>query len=228
MAGLDFLKENQRIEIEVSLEGKKEKFQSRIEEIGEKTMNISSPTYKGELVSLHPGRTLIVYVYAQEGIFRFGTKVLDRRSEKNIPILVLSKPESLQKVQRRNFFRLKTSLEIEYRILSEPTAFSQQPFKKTQAKDISGGGVLLLMDIPLQKNNYLELIIHLEKWGEINCVGKVVFVKESKDTTKKQKEIALEFILIEEPDREKIIKFIFEKQRQQRYKELRWVDTISS
>lgn len=228
MVDLSFLRENQRIELEIFRNGKSEKFPSRVEELSENAITISSPLYRGEIVPVNMGEKIKIIINVDNGILQFEITVLDRKKIHNINCLVVSKPESLQKIQRRNFFRIKCQVDVEYRKLVEISQFCKDPFIKTSTKDISGGGLLLVAHENVTKESILEVIIHLPKYGEINTVGKVVMVKDGVEDTKGKKEIALEFVVIEEKDREKIVKFIFEKQREQRYKEFKWVDRIGS
>ena len=55
-----------------------------------------------------------------------------------------------------------------------------------------------------------------------------MIVREGGGLKKRLKEVGVKFIVIEDKDREKVVKFIFEKQREQRHKELRWVDRLST
>ena len=226
MAEKDFLEVSQRLQIEIKTGSYAGKYHSRIEDLSENTITIGAPFHHGAIVPVNPGQNLLITAIAESALYNFSSLILEKKQEP-LPVLIVTKPESMQKVQRRSFFRVKADIPISYRVLPNLTAPSFGEFKQTKSIDISGGGVLLLTDEPFGKETILELKIDLPKHSSISAVARVVFLKDTQRPDKK-KEIATEFVIIEESDREKIVKFIFEKQREDRKKELKWVDRLSS
>ena len=95
---------------------------------------------------------------------------------------------------------------------------SMDPFIAARLMDISGGGAMVVTGHPVAREMILELSITLPQNQIVPAVTKVVFVKEGKGGDKKR-ELATVFLVIEEPDREKIIKYVFKRQQELRRKE---------
>jgi c-di-GMP-binding flagellar brake protein YcgR len=215
----EFLKINQRIQIEVKEGPFAGKYYSRIEDVGVNELVIGAPIYRGEIIKLKVGSFINIVLTGENALFQFESKILEEITDP-LPLLVISKPKNMQKVQRRNFFRIKVTIPVEYRVLPDILETSTEEFKFAETVDISGGGTLLLISEEFPKETILELKLHLKENLIVPAVGRVVFTKDEKRKDKK-KMVAVEFIVIEEREREKIVKFVFEKQREERQKALR-------
>lgn len=221
------LQVNMRLQIEIKRGEKQEKYFSRIEDIQDNNLIIAMPLSKGEIVSLHPGDEINVIAFAGSSLYQFLSRVQERRMG-NIPLLLISKPtdDDIKKVQRRSFFRIQAAVPVQFRCLKDLGSISYDEFMEATTKDISGGGILLLLKKEIPKDTILEMKIRLNEKTIVPAVGRVVFVKEGKDKDKRR-EVAVEFMVIEDRDREKIVKFVFQTQLEQRKKELKWVDKLS-
>ena len=79
----------------------------------------------------------------------------------------------------------------------------------TQTLDISGGGILVQPPHPLAIGTILELEIDIPAEPEpILAIGQVAHIRESA--------YGIEFLIIEETDRDEIVKYIFETERTSR------------
>lgn len=208
---------NQKLQVELKSGNYAGKYSSRIEDASDTSISISAPTYQGGLVPLNPGMTIGCVITTEGSLYIFQSVILEKKLEP-IPVLIIKMPENMQKIQRRSFFRLRVSLPVLWRVVPSLTSPSFDEFNKTICNDISGGGLLLIMASPPPKDTLIEVLLDLPKLGTISSIVRVAFIKESPD--KKTTEIATEFVIIEEPEREKVIKFIFDQQREQRKKEM--------
>jgi len=113
-----------------------------------------------------------------------------------------------QQKERRQFVRLNVLTDISYtkRMPSEVT-------KLSLSRNISSGGICLIVYEPLQKSDVLDLKIYLPEGSEpINAVGKVVWTKEfvMGDSPKnKRYDAGIEFVEVEKKDLERIQKYVF-------------------
>ncbi len=82
--------------------------------------------------------------------------------------------------------------------------------------DISGTGVNMLIPGHLSKDTLLELNIEppIHPAIQIIALGKITRVSPSRDNEKSGYEISVEFTAINEDDREALIKYIFQRQRE--------------
>ena len=111
------------------------------------------------------------------------------------------------KVERRRFPRLITSADVEYTIL-EKKALQE---KDTVSKNISAGGICLIVYEKIELGSLLDLKIRLEDINYVALVkGRVVWSSYfTFDADKKARyDLGIEFIEINESDRQKISKYI--------------------
>ncbi|MFA9556124.1 flagellar brake protein [Evansella sp. AB-rgal1] len=150
------------------------------------------------------------FVGKDKAIYLFNTEVLGKL-EREFPMLVLSDPKSENyiRIQRRQYVRIELPIDVAV----QPLSNNVHPFT-TVTIDISGGGMALL----LPSNHTLKQDDEVNSWlplhyqsGEItyiNVTAKVVRIIPEKDNDKG----SFQFVAIKEGDRQKIVRFCFEKQ----------------
>lgn len=106
--------------------------------------------------------------------------------------------------ERRNFVRLKKRLEVEYKVIIDRFASTAQSPSTTFTDSISGNGMSMYIPKPMDKGKKLELTIKLPS-GPIDMAGEVIGTNEISDN---QYEIIVKFIQIDEPERDKLVKFV--------------------
>lgn len=203
----------------MTVAGAQEKYFSRVEDVKDEGIIVAAPVKQGQVVPIAVNTQLNVTILGENDMYNFQTQVLARGQLGTLPVITLMKPDSTRKIQRRNFFRISADLPCSFRILPEVTAMSMDPYIEAKSKDISGGGTLVVTEYPVAREMILELFITLPQNQIVPAVAKVVFVKEGKGGDKKR-ELATVFLVIEEPDREKIVRYVFKRQQELRRKEL--------
>jgi len=110
--------------------------------------------------------------------------------------------------ERRKFFRLRASVNVSY---TKRKATEEE--KSTSSKDISRGGICLIVNEELQESDLLDLKISLPRYTKpIYAAGRVVWIKEITvgDVSRGKKFYSgIEFIKIDERDAKEIEKFVF-------------------
>lgn len=198
----------------------------------EGVLNIAMPIFEGKLIPLEIGKKLELFFYAKKGIYSCKAEITNRYKSRNVYVLVVNLLTDLKKYQRRQYFRLDTNIDIQYKLFTqEDEAYFrrtgelsdemiQRPFSAGVSVDISGGGVKFISGEIMPKETKLLLMLNLPFDGEIKkceAVSRVVFtgtVKGRRDSYENR----VEFVKIKEEDREQLIKFIFKEQRNQRKK----------
>lgn len=203
------LKVNQLIDIEYENEKDNtcEYLASRIEEITEDSLIVASPMRKGQLVPLHIGQNIKVCYTFKENSYAFVSRILDRRSEP-IPVLTIKQPDEILKIQRRSFVRLPISLPVYFKEVQEQTVH------QGITVDISGGGALFLSNVRFAQGDLLDFELHLPERNSICCNAKVVRLLIPQPGGGSKYKVAVNYVDISEPQRDKIFNFIFEKQRE--------------
>jgi len=105
-------------------------------------------------------------------------------------------------------------LPVQYRLMrDEITPISE--FKQAIVQDLSGGGMLMEVKTPLANGSLVEISLPLPKEKDpVTAIGKVGFVKTEKKGTEEVFGVGLEFVAMEERERDKIVKFILARQRE--------------
>jgi c-di-GMP-binding flagellar brake protein YcgR len=216
--GVDHIKKklsvNQQIEIEVKNGPYKGTYQSKIAEINQDRLKILLPFSGGDIVPLRLETELNVFFTGNDAAYKFYSRVRDRVKEK-IHILVIDSPHEIVRIQRRDYFRLDAKLDVKYRKLDQ----DHEPIEhyiKSQTSDLSGGGIKLVLESELKKDDIIEMLLDIEGIEELPIMGKV---RELYDIPDGQA-AGIEYIDINRKIRDLIISWMFDYQRELRKKGL--------
>ncbi|ULL15543.1 glycosyl transferase [Paenibacillus sp. H1-7] len=208
-------KVNQILHIQVNSiddEEAKQEFKSRIADINDRQIIMEVPLNEktGRLKRLYMGDELSVYFITDGGVKNyFNTSVL-AFSEETIRMVHIKKPEpeTITKVQRRNFLRVPAELEL-------AVTYSEQLRFVALTDDVGGGGISFLCDgyIPLniQQSVHCWMLVPYKN-GQIEHVpfrGELVRIKPLETGIQ---QVMMRFAEITDRDRQKIIRYCFERQ----------------
>lgn len=207
----DALKVNNKIELKILGKNFDETYQTKIADIDELRIKVLVPSYKGEIVAFRRGIKIDALVVDDNTAYKFRSIIVNRE-KKNVPLLTLQMPESIQKIQRRKYFRLRTSLEAKYLSSNK----SLEKLKEARVQDISGGGVKLALGEKVPVRTLVGLRLDIPEIKDVPIIGKVV---RSYDNNHHHS-IGVKFLDLKEPIQDKIIKWIFKEQRKLRKKGL--------
>lgn len=137
-------------------------------------------------------------------IFIFNTKVLGfiHKEEKNI--LVLKIPKEVNRVQRREFYRLPLNVSISIRDSNSNICLGE-------SDDISGMGLSVELDSPLRLNENVKVTIPFAKDFIVEDIESVV--KRVDKGNKLPYKYGINFDYIEDEAREQIVSYIFQVQK---------------
>jgi hypothetical protein len=121
--------------------------------------------------------------------------------------------------ERREFARVAAAVPVRYRFLSHDRAFTPTGFSKGEARDISGGGIMLAGQVPDPDwvprlvDQSVFLGVNVELPGEKQPVQAYMRAKWVKPTGGKKGEVlmGLAFKEITRLDQDRIFKFVLEK-----------------
>lgn len=177
-------------------------------------MEIHVPFHEGKMYAIHP-KTIMDVIFSKENdTYGFQAEAIDRGFQDNIAILRIKPLTPIERIERRSFFRMDCELEIQYRVvgdLPEEGITGTGPLIKAVTRDISGGGVCLVAETKLQRGTKIEAFLKLNR--EIRFIGIIAGVREVKEKGKILYNTGVEFKFIDNKDREKIISYVFETQR---------------
>ena len=202
--------------------------------LSEGEIEITMPMEKGRLILLPEGLEFIIVFYEENGMYECMARVKKRYKTGNIYVLVLELISSLQRHQRREFYRFDCMLEMsarqllpeEIRAMETDLFFEPRgdlPVDKAMIADISGGGMRFFSNQIYEPGTLLHCTFSLEHDGkkmEIEVINKVLrFQKQETGERKGAYEYRSQFQNLSERVRENIIKWIFEEERRIRQKE---------
>ena len=208
----------QLVEVEITEDENPVIYRTRVENITNSCIVLGAPMEQGRLVPLPPGTKIRVSYYDDKATYSFDSAVIDRNMGTLLQISI-DRPISIRRTQRRNFVRINTKLPVSYTIISDElpeAAYSQQGI----TLDVSGGGIRFQTSLFLPEGTVLELKIDVQGLGQILALGKVVRTISSGGKDANSYLIGVQFMIIGEKERDKIIRHIFDKQRELRQRGL--------
>lgn len=186
--------------------GENEEYASRVISLdSEIELMVENPSKEGKEVHFLNGTRLdVVFQVENHGLHSFETEIVAKVREK-INLLKLRRLGEVKKLQRRNFYRVKSDLDVIVRRLGDVI------FEETIILDISGGGLKFLSRQDFKLGDLVELNItllgeDLDLEAKVVKVDKIGFGKS---------EVSVEFYDLYEDDQNVIVKYVFEKQRRE-------------
>ncbi len=213
MGFFDPLKDNQPIEIEIP-DDETNSFRSKVKAVCGDKLTVDSPVKGRSIIPLHPGMVVKITYTDNAAIYTFITEVISQ-NRKEPATLVLGKPLDVKRLRRRNFVRLDTKLTVVLTKLDRRLVSRGETFSGTVV-DISGGGLMFRSNTLLECGETLEAEVYLDHERVIRAIGRVVRVMQNLPPAGEKFSSGFEFTMIEETERDKIIQFIFNQQRELR------------
>lgn len=200
-----------------------EKFKCRLVDRKGNTLFIDYPISlrTNKTAYLFDGTHLSATFIGQDGtsVYLFESEIIGR-VKNNIPMLLLAYPgeERLLKIQRRSYVRIEAAVDIAI----HPMNGEFPPFTAL-TDDISAGGaaVLIPKGMQLQQGMMIKtwfvLILQNGEYHYLTLSSRVIRVIDYNETRDK---LSLQFIEISNMERQLLLRFCFEKQLQNKKKEL--------
>ncbi|MEB3102800.1 flagellar brake protein [Ferviditalea candida] len=196
----------------VDEEEAQKEFKSRIADIRDEVMSIEIPieVRTGRLKKLYTGDQLSIYYMSEGGVKNyFNTQVEGfKRDVISLVLIRKPKPEAITKVQRRTFLRVPAELEISVKL-----ADHHQFLAITE--DVGGGGISMLCDGKepiMQKDAVSCWLLIPYRNGTVDHVPFKAEVVRTKELDTGRRLVMLGFTEISDADRQKVIRYCFERQ----------------
>lgn len=205
-------------------------YASQILDFSDEGIMCAMPIYEGHIVPLEKGKRFEGYFYSDNKIYRAMCSVVSRGKEEKLHLVEIKLDSALIRIQRREYYRLSCIMPATLRTVNDikegldevqDLILNEDNYKCTIV-DISGGGIRTFSKRQFEKNEviYIKFILNFNSGDkEVNILAKVM---DSKRNPKDESmfESRLQFINISESDREEIVKYVFEQQRNILKKEL--------
>lgn len=192
---------------------------SRLEDEDEDTLFFAAPTAKSALVPLHVGQRVQIYYVSDQpsgpAVYEFEGRVKGLKQEP-VPLVLLPVPGSVTRKQQREFVRVECDLPVRFR----PADQEKHPFayRNGRCLDLSGGGLVLSASDPdLIPGSTWDVELALPE-GKVAARAKVVRLVPRKD--KSGYNAAMRFVVLGEPLRDRIMRYVFARQLELRRRQL--------
>ncbi|MFC1563065.1 flagellar brake protein [candidate division KSB1 bacterium] len=214
---------NQRIRVELDMNGKKGYFRSKVLEVKEDSITILMPKRERFKNYLKEGQPAEIYFWRfADGGYTFSTTIT-KVEEEEPGVLYIEHSDKIKRSQRRHYFRIYVSYPLYFRPLSIeqrseilvnrhiqfPKNIKPHPARITS---LSGGGVSFITDTTFPSGQILWLEIGLTGYQNIaDIYGRVI---RSKKIDEDKFKLFVEFVLIPDKERELILGFVAARQRE--------------
>ncbi|MBD5459598.1 MAG: flagellar brake protein [Lachnospiraceae bacterium] len=211
---------------------KKKTYRTEIYDIlSEDRIEIVMPMEKTKLIALQVDGEYDMIFYTEPVLYQCFGRIIDRYKRENVYILLFEMTSNLRKLQRREYYRYGCALDVRTRLLDDEeikaveknkNKFSSGlPLANCVAVDISGGGMKFVSSEKYEPESLIyctyQLIIN-GKNKKYDLVGRIISSRELSNRPGSF-EHRLQYVNMDEREREEIIKYIFEEERKERRRE---------
>lgn len=205
------LKIGQCIEITLLRDENQSTYSSRIEDIEDNKLILALPMDQGYPIIPTRGSVFEAKFVTEVSAFRFSAVFMENRMG-TVPVWVSSMPRFVEKFQQREFVRVEMQIPLKVQLQNKDDNSLLSPIK-TYIRDISGGGMRILLDKGLKKGEKVYIEIELPEVGLLTNFCEVV---RSFQPIPEEKIfwVGIRFIDLPNVTRSKLIRFIFKKQRE--------------
>ncbi|MDD6072065.1 MAG: flagellar brake domain-containing protein [Clostridiales bacterium] len=190
------------------------------------------PIQEGKVVPLAVGQHFYATFYAKSALLRCEVEVTGRYKKGSLFMVELTQLGILEKVQRREYFRLECNMPMEYRLISENerkliesgTLYDEEEmnpqWKKGIILDISGGGIRFVSGFHEKKDELMQIQFEMPvgEEEEIFCLYATLLRSEKNQNNSSIYDQRVMFWKLDNALREKLIRSIFNVQRRKRSK----------
>lgn len=159
-----YLQVGERLDLELDTTS----YKSIVHEIGnDNTVWLSPPTRKGVPVILRAQQVVNIIFYRPDGLYAFEAELMGRAVQEQLTFLVFQARGEPRKHQRRDCYRLQTSLEVSVALL-EADKESNAPMEfTTYTVDVSDGGMCIKSDYRISTGAMLDCELTLGMYETI-------------------------------------------------------------
>lgn len=201
----------------------------------EEIIHITAPINQNKVLILHPDREYHLCFYTETGLFQCKCASLGHYKDNKTVVLRVKLRSRIEKLQRRQYYRLECIHDITYRFLTENDERlpkindiikqNNEKFEHNWIKgaiiDISGGGARIKSASSHQKGDKIRIKLDLVIGNKLRLMELDAEVLASYKVENRNDlfEHRVHFYNISRRDREDLIKYIFEQDRLRRKNE---------
>jgi c-di-GMP-binding flagellar brake protein YcgR len=216
------------IQVKANAPGRQTYFDSRLEEVTSGELLISWPRKASLRMPLRELQALLISFSREQRIYEFEASVLDVINEP-VPLVAIRATGALRSVQRRDDYRVRIGVPVEL----APRVVGLAGFKESrerihrilgQTVNLSAGGFSIHLPNPIPIGTIFEIRMTLpgEPRQPVQITGRVVHCTPmvvAPDAEPVAYDLGFIFSRISETARQRVVKFVFAAQRDERRQE---------
>lgn len=221
----EMLKTGQRLEFEL-LNDQNQKagyvyVSQFIDTVDSSNIIIAAPIHENRLIfiPLH-AKIRVIFIHDSLGLHTFTGTVSGKEKMDNVAVLYVHIDSPLEKIQRRENFRLDCVLHLRYAVcppLSDSEtgkgADTDYTFKTAVSKNLSISGICMIANEPIPKDAILQLSLKLPEEDVIETTGRITRITIHKIGKNIKYELGIAFKDLKPSHKAIITRYIFEQQR---------------
>jgi c-di-GMP-binding flagellar brake protein YcgR len=207
---------NQRILLSIPTGPFEGSYVTKILEQRSEAFKVYAPSFRGTILPIPPGDALQVHFSRDGAHYEYECRILERFPGP-IPTILISGPDrSIRRVQRRSFFRLGANVPVDVEPVSPlPGTPPPGPPSRGVTVNLSGGGLLMESAELYPEGSILDLDLELPD-GEPAAAVRGEVIRDAGRASPGARAtwfLAVEFLGVEEPVKERITRYIYLLQR---------------
>jgi len=236
----NYIKPGQRIDLKAvkRVKGTSEEYRERVystkiyDVVNDDTIEIIMPMEQTKLILLPVDGEYETFFYTENGLYESTVRISDRYKSNNVYIILVELQTNLRKYQRRDFYRYSCALDMETRGLTPEEVFAYRkgemyqappgmPTAKGVIADISGGGLRFVSKTQYDRESLVYCNYSLFIHGGVKSYKIICKVLDTRELQNRNGEYEhrVQFLNLDNDEREEIIQYIFEEERKNRRKE---------
>lgn len=193
-----------------------EQYTSRIEDITPAAMIVAMPLDdKRRPVIPRKGARVFGAAMGNQCQYRFSSTFKDKGMQGNIPCWWITRPDTAERYQNREYVRVRADIPLEIRLMDENGGFGSP--EMTHTIDISGSGLAFPINRLVKVNS--EVIMELRNIPEIGALAVMGRIIRCTPVEARRDErlyhVGVRMLDLSRPVRNRLIRYIFEIQRKE-------------
>jgi c-di-GMP-binding flagellar brake protein YcgR len=219
----EYIREGNKIEITMKDGGANQSFASQVDEAKKRDdILIVMPVMYNRLIKLPVGEHYNMLFHTQQGMFSFDASVTGYTKDGNINLLKVKLNDEGKRIVRRSHFRFKVEIPVKITRLNDELLdldVSQEILLDGIVKNLSGGGMILLVDDDIPNKQRVKCLLNIE--GQLIIILGTVLDRLNARRGKDGFEYRVMFSGLTQADEDIIVQYVFTEQRKelQRFKE---------
>lgn len=178
------------------------------EVLGENLFLINAPLYKGNIIKFPVEKEYVFVFYNQNGLLQTDGTILEYCVQNKVT-LVKIRTKEFNHIQRREFYRVNTSMPFSFTVMKNSEDDPITHFGVVN--NISGNGLRFTSSVQLDVNDHVVFNLPLE--SSITSVEGIILYKEIYEVFEHTFEYRVKLVNLQRAQQEKIVKYVMKKER---------------